>query len=317
MLTYIITSPHAWRANTIDEPSGWYSRLPDSCLSALDETVRQLRREPRATTAVRVSDSPCAACAEQLEPVLQSLEMGRGFIILDGVPPEHYSPAELQVIYWLLGQLLGVPFEQNVQGTLLYDVRDTGQDVRSGARFSVTNAESSFHTDNSFGAEVLDYVGLLCLNTAKSGGLNQLVSVYAVHNELLRYHRDVLETLYQPFHIDRRAGVRQGEGPTIRLPIFHWNGQDLTCRYLRYWLEVGHEKAGEPLTPAQVRALNVLDAVIRDPDLQVEFGLKPGEMFFINNRWILHNRTAFEDHSEPERRRHYVRLWLKYKAITS
>ena len=42
--------------------------------------------------------------------------------------------------------------------------------------------------------------------------------------------------------------------------------------------------------------------------------LRPGDMFFSNNRWILHNRTAFEDHLEPERRRHYVRLWLKATA---
>ena len=34
-------------------------------------------------------------------------------------------------------------------------------------------------------------------------------------------------------------------------------------------------------------------------------------MFFVNNRWILHNRTAFLDHPEPERRRHYSRLWLR------
>jgi hypothetical protein len=33
--------------------------------------------------------------------------------------------------------------------------------------------------------------------------------------------------------------------------------------------------------------------------------------FFINNRWTLHNRTAFDDHPEPERRRHHVRLWLQ------
>ena len=39
--------------------------------------------------------------------------------------------------------------------------------------------------------------------------------------------------------------------------------------------------------------------------------LKPGDMYFINNRWILHNRTAFVDHPELERRRHLVRLWLQ------
>jgi hypothetical protein len=34
-------------------------------------------------------------------------------------------------------------------------------------------------------------------------------------------------------------------------------------------------------------------------------------MLFVNNRWLLHNRTAFADHPEPERRRHLVRLWLR------
>jgi alpha-ketoglutarate-dependent taurine dioxygenase len=43
----------------------------------------------------------------------------------------------------------------------------------------------------------------------------------------------------------------------------------------------------------------------------VEFMLRPGDMLFINNRWLLHNRTAFEDHAAPAQRRHYVRLWLR------
>jgi hypothetical protein len=183
--------------------------------------------------------------------------------------------------------------------------------VRSGARFSVTNAETGFHTDNSFGEEVTDIIGLLCINPAKSGGLNQVASVYTMHNELMSKHPDVLPILYEPFHVDRRGGVRPGDPATIQAPILEWDGRGLTCRYLRYWVEVGHEKAGQPLSAAQKRALAVLEGVLRDPDLQVEFGLKPGEMFFNNNRWIMHNRSAFEDHPEPERRRHYVRLWLQ------
>jgi alpha-ketoglutarate-dependent taurine dioxygenase len=77
---------------------------------------------------------------------------------------------------------------------------------------------------------------------------------------------------------------------------------------------VGQEKAGQPLTTAQVRALDLLDRVLGDPGLRAEFSLKPGDMFFINNRWIFHNRTAFEDHPDPERRRHLVRLWLRTRA---
>jgi alpha-ketoglutarate-dependent taurine dioxygenase len=309
--TTTVTDRRAWRAGDIDAPSAWYFQLPAGCLTALDETIRKLRQHPRAPTTVRAAETPCANCAADLAPALEALEHGRGFVILHGLSPDAYSPTELQTIYWLVGQLLGQPMVQNIQGTLLYDVRDTGQDVRYGARFSVTNAESTFHTDNSFGVEVLDYVGLLCLQTARAGGLSQVVSGYAACAALRARHAESLELLAQQFHVDRRGGVRPGEAPTIRQPILQWIGPELTCRYLRYWIETGHEKAGEPLTPAQRYALDCLDGVLNDPALRVEFNLRPGDLFFINNRWIFHNRTGFEDHPEVERRRHYVRLWLQ------
>jgi alpha-ketoglutarate-dependent taurine dioxygenase len=311
MLSHAITDARACRSSTIDEPQAWYYPLSQRCLDALDETVRRLRQHPRPTTELRAVHEPCAACAEELQPVRTALESGRGFVILRGPAHDRYSAQEMQACYWLLGQLLGRPIEQNVQGTLLYDVRDTGQDVRYGARFSVTNAESTFHTDNSFGAGVADYVGLLCIEPAKSGGLSQVVSGYSVHNDLLAHHRDVLEILYQPMHIDRRGGTRPGESPTARYPVLSWDGRGLIYRYLRYWIESGHEKIGQPLNDAQRRALDLLDETANQPSLRVEFALRSGDLFFINNRWILHNRTAFVDHAELEQRRHLVRLWLE------
>jgi alpha-ketoglutarate-dependent taurine dioxygenase len=311
MLTHPITDARAWRATTLDLGTAWYYPLSERCRAALDETNEKLRQEPRPVTQLRVDETPCAACAEDLQPVRHALESGRGFAIIGGLPCERYTDAEQQAAYWLLGQLLGRPVEQNVQGTLLYDVRDTGQDVRYGARFSVTNAETGYHTDNSFGDAVVDYVGLLCLRPAKTGGLNQVVSVYSLHNELLARQADALAVLYQPFHFDRRGGLRPGDAPTVQFPIFHWDGAGLVCRYLRYWIEAGHDKAGRPLTAEQTAALAALERVATEPALRAEFGLKPGDMFFVNNRWILHNRSAFTDHDEPGRRRHYVRLWLE------
>ena len=311
LLTKTITDQRAWKASTVDQRTSWYYPHSENCLYALEQTILALRREARPTTEIQLSDYPCAAFAGELKPVLTTLESGRGFAIIDGIPVDRYSVQEVQAIYWIVGQMLGCPFEQNVQGTLLYDVRDTGQDVKLGARFSVTNDESTFHTDNSFGEEILDYVGLLCMHTAKAGGLNQIISAYALHNELLDKHPDVLEALYQPFHVDRRGGIKEGERPTTQVPILQWDGQELTCRYLRYWIEVGHEKTDEPLTPAQVKALDVLDNLLQRRDLMVEFALQAGQVLFMNNRWILHNRTAFEDYPELDRRRHYVRLWLK------
>jgi hypothetical protein len=311
MLREPVTGRRAWTARTIDDPASWYYPLSASGLPLLDQAVRPQGDGLRAVTESRLPDELAAAWSDGVAPAREALESGRGLAILEGLPPGRYSPQEMQAAYWLVGQALGRPFAQNVQGTLLYDVRDYGQDVARGARFSVTNAESSYHTDNSFGQTVLDYVGLLCLNPARSGGLSQVLSGYAVHNELLQNHPDVLEVLYRPFHIDRRGGTLPGEPPTVQLPVLQWDGRELTFRYLRYWIEAGHQKAGQPLTAAQVRALDVLDDVLRRPDLRVEFHLGPGQMFFINNRWILHNRTAFEDYEEPQRRRHLVRLWLR------
>jgi alpha-ketoglutarate-dependent taurine dioxygenase len=210
--------------------------------------------------------------------------------------------------------LLGEPVAQDVPGTLLYDVRDSGREVAQGARFSVTRYESSFHTDNSFGERVVDYVGLLCLKTARTGGLSQVVSGLTVVEALRREHPAVLNTLCRPFHVDRRGGVREGEAPTVLRPAIECRGPEPLFRYLRYWIEAGHEKAGQPLTTAQLEALDRLDAVSNRPALRAEFSMEPGQVYFVNNRWILHNRTAFQDHPEPERRRHLVRLWLEART---
>jgi alpha-ketoglutarate-dependent taurine dioxygenase len=304
--------PRGWTAATIDEPARWRFRLPGRALSLLDRPARALGRAAGPVTDGRL-EGDLTRLTEDLAPALEALEAGRGFVILDGVPPGRYSPRELTALYWLAGQALGRPLAQNVEGTLLYDVRDTGQDVAYGARFSVTNAESSFHTDNSFG-ETVDYVGLLCLNAAHAGGLSQVVSGVAACDELRATRPELLEVLCRPFHVDRRGGVRPGEAPTVRVPVIAADGGGLTFRYLRYWIEAGHRKAGVPLTAEQVRALDALDEVLNRPGLRVEFELRPGDMYFLNNRWLLHNRTAFEDHPGPERRRHLVRLWLRSRA---
>jgi len=304
------SDPRAWTAATVDQPASWYYRLPTACLDLINEKVR-LRREAPRLTELRLSSAECSNLARELADIRQALEEGRGFVIVQGLPEDRYSPEDAQVAYWLVGQGLGVPLEQNVQGTLLYDVRDTGQDLAQGARFSVTNYESSFHTDNSFGDTVAEVVGLLCLQTARAGGLSQVVSGHTVDRALQAEHLEARAVLSRAFHFDRRGGVRPGEVATVQRPVIEEDGRGLLFRYLRTWIEAGHQKAGVPLTAEKVAALDTLDGVLRQPELRVEFAMRAGEMLFLNNRWLLHNRTAFEDYPEPERRRHLVRLWLR------
>jgi alpha-ketoglutarate-dependent taurine dioxygenase len=288
----ILADARAWRGDSL--AAAWRFGLSAECLAAL----------------AGGGDRPDPHCLAAMQPVAMALEEGPGFAVIEGLGLERYGREGIRAAYWALGRCLGEPLEQNVEGDLLYDVRDTGRDVAEGARFSVTNAESTFHIDSAFSPQIPDYVGLLCLRSARTGGQSQLVSAYALHDALLEECPEVLDALYGDFCFDRRGQYQAGEDPVHRAPILAWDGRELTMRYLRYYIEVGHERAEVALNEEQTRALAVVEGLLQRPEFRVEFALEPGQMLFTNNHWILHNRTAFEDFADPELRRHYVRLWL-------
>ena len=305
-----IQDDRAWTADTIGQDRPWCLHLDQRCLDLIDPVVQGWRQDSQPITQVRLSETQRQEGAEVLADVIRMLETGYGFVVLDRIALEQYSHEEAKLAYWLIGQMMGQPFEQNVKGTSLYDVRDVGGDLSKGSRFSVTNARTSFHTDGSFNQVIADHVGLLCLHTAKTGGESQMISAYSLHNRLIERNPDLLEVLYQPFHVDRRGEYKEGESPTSQQPVFHWDGHELTMRYLSYYIQEGHKEVGLPLSDAQQEALGAIEELLKEEDLFVEFSVEPGQMLFCNNHWILHNRNAYQDHGDPELRRHYVRLWL-------
>src|SRR5688572_21861765 len=124
MVVTTSADPRAWSAATVDEPGQWYFPLPERLLAELRAMAAAAPADGPITEMV-VDDQRRAKWAETVAPVLRDLEEGRGFVIIDRLPLEQMTQREAVAIYWLLGQLLGQPVAQNVQGTLLYDVRDT------------------------------------------------------------------------------------------------------------------------------------------------------------------------------------------------
>src|ERR1700730_9386641 len=77
-------------------------------------------------------------------------------------------------------------------------------------------------------------------------------------------------------------------------------------------VEAGEAAAERPMGDAELAVLDRFEEVTKRPELMLEFTLRPGEMYFINNYTILHARTAFDDgDAEEDRRRHLLRLWLE------
>ncbi len=54
----------------------------------------------------------------------------------------------------------------------------------------------------------------------------------------------------------------------------------------------------------------MIDAVLRRPDVLHTMLLEPGDAQILSNFTMLHSRTTFEDHEDPDRRRLLYRLWL-------
>jgi hypothetical protein len=219
-----------------------------------------------------------------------------------------------------MGKHLGTILPQNLRGDRLYSVRDEGIRMeadygQTGVRFSKTNAAFDFHTDSPsrVAGHTPDFIGLLVLRSAKTGGESALVSGYALHNILLQERPDVLRRLYQPFWVDRRAELPPGEDPVLPVPVLAWNGS-LTVRYLRFYITKGQEFKGLPLSGADIEALDVFEEVMRRPEVPVMLPLERGDLQLISNTFLLHSRTGYEDFAEPERKRHYLRLWLADRA---
>src|SRR3989442_1423366 len=114
-------------------------------------------------------------------------------------------------------------------------------------------------------------------------------------------------------HTSRPAGSTEGAGRSaLPVPVFAYDSR-LAVRYLRFYITKGHEVAGSPLRPEDTEPLDYLDEVMRRPNLAITFGMERGDMQFVNNVFILHSRAEYKDHPEPEQKRHYMRLWLKYR----
>jgi hypothetical protein len=160
--------------------------LPADCLAELDGVVAEQRKAPVPTLILLPEHFELSACRRWMAGIKERLDHGLGFVILDRMPVDRWSKRELTDIYWLLGSLLEPPVAQDWPGTMIYDVRHDGQPYTGETRTALTPEGLDMHNDSSMGEAPPNYISLLCLNTAKSGGKSSLSSAYAAQNHFIR-----------------------------------------------------------------------------------------------------------------------------------
>lgn len=279
----------SWRDGAAPPESTWRHEIPP-------ELVGDARSEFSSSTRAFISG------------VIESLESGPGFAVLDRLPTARLGYRLARSSYLRLGTGLGVPIPQDKEGTLLYDLIDTTPPPVAEPDYVGSRRDDlPFHTDNAWGRIVPDYVGILCLRGARNGGELQLVSAYSVLEKLDQASPTFVEALRVPLSFDPTRQLQPGEDAEPMLPVVAGDRRgELTLRYLRY------QVADEALSRDQRAAIAALEATLHRPELRLRLALEPGQILLVNNRWVLHNRTRY--HNTRARPRWHVRLWLERRV---
>ena len=293
----------AWEKSLDNQTDNFLIKLSSNSISELDKKKDIIQ-------TCEITDFPILK-NEILKLKQTCLIDGNGFFILDGSCLLHFSNENIKEIFRIISNCFGELYVQNIKKEKFVTITDEGKSMKTGGRYHQTKEGGSFHTDSPQWSKVPDFVGLLCIRPAKIGGISKFVSVYTIHNQILKLNPDFLQLLYKKFHFDKRNEFEKNESPTTFEPIFKYENNELKFRYLRNYIDDGQKIVKQPLSTEQNHILNQLDEIIHDEKFSVSYDLKQYDMTFFNNHRIIHGRTSFEDFSESDKKRYMVRVWIK------
>ncbi|MFD4689290.1 TauD/TfdA family dioxygenase [Streptomyces sp. NPDC058463] len=300
------SGPSVWRGGDPADHEEWILRLSPRHLAEIDSALSEARRRDRTLLKLTAADFPLPTLAGELARIAGTLEHGRGFAIVKGLPVERLGEPAASTVFWGIGQHLGRPVPQNADGHMLGHVRDTGRSLTDAAtRGYQTRAALPFHTDRT------DLLALLPLRAPRTGGLTSLVSSAAVHNAVLDLRPDLAGRLYRTYFFDRREEHAPGEPPYAAVPLVARQEGALSMRYNRCYLESAQRFPQVPrLERADLELFDLIDDVAGSPELRLDIDLQVGDLLLVNTRTVMHARAEFEDHDRPALKRHLLRLWL-------
>ncbi|MBC7779871.1 MAG: TauD/TfdA family dioxygenase [Proteobacteria bacterium] len=305
VLTEPVCDASAWTGDSLRRgEEDWVWRLGPASLAEIDRALATVKASGKPIETITRDDFALPSLSVELARIARELEHGRGFAQVRGLDAARLSEDDLARVFWGVSANLGTAISQNARGDLLGYVRDEGRDMADGrTRLYQTNLRQRFHTD--IGADV---VGLCCVRPAREGGLSLIASSTAIYNALLQRYPYLIGVLYDRFNLDWRGEQPAGEKPWYSEPIYAWHGGHLSCRFSASLIESAQRHSGETLTAVQCEAIQRVEELADALSIQVAF--EPGDMQFISNYRVLHDRTEFVDDAEATRRRLLYRVWL-------
>ena len=306
----------AWDSVTIKDLV-YETRLSDKS----QEVINFLASDPSNIDSFDSESSESNALSLEMKTIRANfLDEGPGFVIIKSfLKPENENLEGAKNTILYISSILGRPIQQNATGLMVKEVKDRNLSYTDDttSRYSDNKHGGNYHTD---GAEIPppipEYLPLLCIRPAKTGGAFKLISSYNVHNKLLEKDKKVLERLYKDFVWDRRGDLGPNGEEVFKKPIFSYQEGKLIFAYLRRYIEDGYGKTGEPFRVQDLAALDRLDSVIYDAKNIFEETLESGDLMISVNSRTIHGRDSYEDYRDKtgmiikNKQRLLLRTWV-------
>jgi len=298
----------AWTGPQMRADKSWIVHWPREVIAELESAAAHVQAIGKTAPSFRKADFPLPTTSRLLDEVMCDVASGRGFVLLRGLPVARYDDRTVRDIFWGLGCHWGMAVTQNVAGDAIAVITDQGLDAnKPGVKPSMTNAEQRPHSDPA------DVVALLCVRGAAEGGLSRIASSMTIYNRLLGERPEDLDCLYRGFHHDLR-GDESAEAPfgctPVPIPVYRWYGGMLSCVFNASSAKTAEKRMGKPIPEREMAVLEQIVELAQSDELRLDMVFEPGDIQLLNNHTIVHWRTGYKDHSEPERKRRLYRLWL-------
>lgn len=299
-----VVDPAGWTAAEFREAPPWVLRFSDAEIADILSAVERVDRAGTDLTRIVREDFELPVASGIFARAREELDEGVGVVQVRGLPVSRLTRRQAAIAFLGMGTHFGRRLSQNALGHVLGHVKDLGFDYDDPrARGYQTAAALGFHTDPC------DYVALLCLRTAQSGGASRIVSSIALYNEMLTRRPDLVAQLTADFYFTRHGEVAPGEEPFYRMPVWAFVDGYFSGRGISTHIFKAQKLPGvPPFTDAQKEAIETFRAMAQE--LAVDVPFQEGDFQILSNHVMLHSRRPYVDWPAFADKRHLLRLWI-------
>jgi hypothetical protein len=308
-----VTGSAVWDKQEIEADDSWLFTLSSQMKAELHQAIGQFDGREVNFEQLSKADFHLPSFVAMAISMQQMLGYGRGLAKLSGFEVAQYSIEQAKLSYFAIALHLGMPVSQSYRGDYIGEVIDK-QDPEDRRPYH-NGGEFIMHRDPT-----ADVTGLMSIRQGKTGGLSRVMSAATVHNVLLQEHPELMQTLYQGYPYMRTTPDR---GDTelytpYPIPVFKFaNDGEFMAHYIPGFSEFYQERDQVPSDHIEVVAQAAIKHVLWDrAELYLETMLQPGDMQFVNNRFLMHARTDYEDWQDISKYRLLLRIWMQLPSLS-